>query len=358
MHSSSSHNNAESFLRHQVEAGKSPSVQYAFFTTDQAVYDTLFGQANIEGGISADPNTSYHLFSITKTFTALAVLQLAEQGLIDIQKPIIQYLPDFTYDPTITIEQLLTHTAGLPNPIPLRWIHPVEDALSFDRDEFFMDIFKQHPKLSFAPGTKFKYSNLGYVWLGQLIEHVSNQSFEFYLEEHIFTPAGIVQGQLGFDIESARHATGYHPYWSASNVLLTFLFDKKKYMGRKTGAWQPFQPFYNNGIAYGGLIGTREGLIKYGQALLKKDSDLLGNSYKDLLFQAKSIDGQPTGMSMSWFTGTLNGHDYVAHAGGGGGYYVELRLYPSLGKGSVMMFNRSGMTDQRMLNKVDRYFLP
>ena len=357
MRSTTSPNSAEDFLRHQVEAGKSPSVQYAFFTTEQIVFDTLFGMANIEESKSANQNTSYHLFSITKTFTALAVLQLAQRGEIDLHKPVKAYLPEFSYDPAITVEQLLTHTAGMPNPIPLRWIHLLEEDREFDRDEFFAEVFKQHPDLAFPPGTKFKYSNLGYVWLGQLIEHIANQSFESYVAEHILSPAQIKNTDLGFQIDPNRHATGYHPYWSASNVLLGFLFDKSKFMTKRVGKWQPFRWFYNNGVAYGGMIGTRDGLVRYGQALLKDNSILLQDDLKKYLFTGKVIHGKSTGMTMSWFTGTLQGHDYVAHAGGGGGYYVELRLYPSLGKGSVMMFNRSGMTDQRMLDQVDRYFL-
>jgi CubicO group peptidase (beta-lactamase class C family) len=357
MKSSPSATSADSFLKQLISDRRTPSVQYAFFSEDTLLYSNMAGVADVRLGQPADDQTTYHIFSVTKTFTALAVLQLAQRGEIDLHKPIKEYLPHFSYDATITIEQLLTHTAGLPNPIPLKWIHLMEEDREFDRDAFFEHIFSEHPELAFPPGTKFKYSNLGYVWLGQLIEQIANQSFESYIEEHILSPANVKHGELGFQIDPAHHAIGYHPYWSVSNVLLGFLFDKSKYMTNRVGQWQPFRYFYNNGVAYGGMTGTRNGLVHYGQALLKDNSVLLNDALKKYLYTGKVINGKSTGMTMSWFTGELNGHRYIAHAGGGGGYYVELRLYPELHKGSVIMFNRSGMTDQRILDQIDRYFL-
>ena len=70
-----------------------------------------------------------------------------------------------------------------------------------------------------------------------------------------------------------------------------------------------------------------------------------------------TIANRATGMCLSWFRGTLNGQEYFSHAGGGGGYYDEIRIYPNLGIGSVIMYNRSGMTDKRFLDKLDKYYV-
>lgn len=105
------------------------------------------------------------------------------------------------------------------------------------------------------------------------------------------------------------------------------------------------------------MFGSAPGLIKYAQALLHPDSILLSDYYKAILFRESMVKGKPTGMTLSWFTGSLQGNRYFCHAGGGGGYYVELRVYPDLGVGSVIMYNRSGMTDERMLDKADAFFI-
>ena len=316
-----------------------------------------YGLRNVKTKEPVDASTTYHLYSITKTFTALSVLQLVQEGKVELAKPVSSYLPDFPYSETITVEQLLSHTSGIPNPIPLKWIHLAEENGGLNRDKFFTQVFKDHQKLIFGPGTKFKYSNLGYVILGQLIERVSCNSFEKYVTENIIERSGIDPSGLQFRIDTQFHATGYHKWWSFSNAILGFLIDKEKFMGKKEGPWKPFNFFYNNGTAYGGMFGSAQGLITYAQTLLQANSVLLNDKFKQLLFNERFVQNKPTGMALSWFTGSLKGNKYLAHAGGGGGYYVELRIYPELGVGSVIMYNRSGMKDERILNKADSFFI-
>jgi CubicO group peptidase (beta-lactamase class C family) len=349
--------NIDEFLRNEVDNTHAPSVQYAFFDTGSVVYEFHYGVSNVKAKTQVTAHSTYNLFSVTKTFTALAIFQLAQEGKIQIDKPVADYLPGFPYSKEITISQLLNHTSGIPNPLPLRWIHLAEEHSAFNRNLFFKEIFQKHPGIKSPPGSKFSYSNLGYVILGQLIEKISGMQYETYVREKIIIPSGAGDASLGFYIHPETHVTGYQKYWSATNVILGFLLDKKKYMGAREASWKPFHNFYINGISYGGMTGSRQGLVKYAQALLGNNSVLLDNPYKQMLFSENYINGKPTGMSNSWFIGMLKGNKYFAHAGGGGGYYTELRIYPALGRGSVIMFNRSGMTDERILDKADEFFI-
>lgn len=349
--------NINSFLKDQVNNHQTPSIQYAFFDTDSIIYELRYGLRDVKTKDQVDSATMYHLYSVTKTFTALSVLQLAQSGKVNLDKPVSFYLPEFPYSKEITIQQLLSHTSGIPNPLPLKWIHLAEEHHGFNRDNFFADVFKAHSKLDFDPGTEFKYSNLGYVFLGQLVERVSGQSFEMYVSKNISEPCGVTPSELNFQIHPSTHAIGYHKWWTFSNAIFGFFIDKEKFMGNREGKWKPFKYFYNNGIAYGGMFGTASGLIKYAQNLLQPNSILLNDSYKEMLFAETIAMNKPTGMSLSWFTGSLKGNRYLSHAGGGGGYYVELRVYPELGVGSLIMYNRSGMTDERILDKADAFFI-
>jgi D-alanyl-D-alanine carboxypeptidase len=129
-------------------------------------------------------------------------------------------------------------------------------------------------------------------------------------------------------------------------------------MGQVEGKWKPFRPFYVNGVSYGGLIGTPMAFVRYIQQLLKPGDLLLTDHYKEKLFTENlAAGGKPTGMCFAWFTAQLNGNRYYAHAGGGGGYYCEIRLYPDKGIGSVIFFNRTGMDDERFLDKLDPFYL-
>ncbi len=345
------------FLKDQVDRNQTPSIQYAFFDTESIIYEKCYGLMNIKQGAQVNSTTTYHLYSVTKTFTALAILQLVQAGKVELNQSVAFYLPEFPYPREITVEQLLSHTSGIPNPLPLRWIHLDKEHAAFDRNKFFANVFRAHPKLDFAPGTDFKYSNLGYVLLGQLVEKVSGKKFEDYVKENVNDRIGIDQSALSFQIDPSIHATGYHKWLSLSNAIFGFLFDKRKFMGKKEGAWKPFNLFYNNGTAYGGLLGSASGLTKYAQTLLQANSILLNDKYKQILFTERVIQGKPTGMSLSWYKGWLKGNKYFCHAGGGGGYYIELRVYPELGVGSVIMYNRSGMKDERILDKADSLFI-
>ena len=351
--------NAEQILTKQVTEGKTPSVQYTFFNEDRIAYNFSKGYASVEDKVQTGPGTTFPIFSITKTFTALSILQLAEDSYLSLDKPVCDYLPDMPVGKSVTIRHLLTHTSGLSNPLPMNWIHLKEEHHDFNRDRFFQNIILKNAHKSNIPGTRFRYSNLGYVILGQLIEAINNISFEDYIRENILGDLELKHDVLGFNIPHANlHATGYHNKRSFSMLMLRLMMNTSKYMGEPAGKWKPFREVYMNGTSYGGLIANTRGIVKYAQELLKDESALISDENKKLLFtENKTNNGKPTGMCLSWFKGLTGSHTYYSHAGGGGGYYCELRLYPELHSGSFIIFNRSGFSDERFLNQVDGEFL-
>lgn len=352
-------NEIDQFLIKLIEQNKTPSVQYRIFDVKTNIHNFQYGFADIKNRIKADENTAYNAFSVTKTFTALAVLQLAEQKKIHIKEPVKKYLPEFPYSPEITVLQLLTHAAGIPNRVPLGWIHLAEEHKTFDRDQFFRHIFSKNKKPGSGPNEKYAYSNLGYVILGQVIEKVSGSPYEDYIRENIIEPLHLKPKELDFTIdEIAQHAKAYHKKYSISNLFLGLFLDRSKFVETTQGRWISFRENYVNGAAYGGLIGTSKAFARYLQELLKPNCSLISDEFKKMLFTENyTNNGKATGMCLSWFKGELNGTRYFMHAGGGGGYYCELRIYPDLGIGSVLMFNRTGMRNERFLDKIDGYFI-
>ena len=349
----------DTILNEHIKENKTPSVQYVFFDRDTIRYSFQSGLSDIKNQRKTTDNTTYNAYSVTKTFTALAILQLAEQEKLDIEHPIKNYLPEFPYPMEITIKQLMNHAAGIPNPVPLSWIHLVEDHQSFNTNGFFAAIFAKHKKTKARPNKKFAYSNLGYVLLGQLIEKVSGICYEDYIREHIISPLAINKTNLDFTIANTdQHAKGYLKKFSLLNFVLGFMIDKAKFLNTSEGNWIPFKDNYVNGASYGGLIGTSNAFVRYIQELLKPNGKLITDNYKKMLFTENYTSRKKaTGMCLSWFKGQLNGHQYFTHAGGGGGFYCEIRIYPEQDKGSVLMFNRTGIRDERFLDKLDKYFI-
>jgi CubicO group peptidase (beta-lactamase class C family) len=352
-------NKIDNILAKQIAGNKTPSVQYVIFDKDTIIHKFQAGLADVKNRKTVNWNTTFNAFSVTKTFTALAILQLAEKGKLSINDSAKRYLPDFTYSSDITIRQLLAHTSGIPNPNPLSWIHLEIEHHTFDRNAFFNQIFERYNKTKSEPNEKFSYTNLEYFLLGQIIEKVSGQTYEDYIRDNILEPLEIGPEELCFEIfDKNQHAKGYQKRFSFMNGILGFFIDMSKYMNKAEGKWKPFNKYYVNGASYGGLIGTPDAFVKYIQELLKSNSQLISDDSKEKLFSENFTNSKkPTGMCLSWFRGDLNGQKYFTHAGGGGGYYCEIRIYPGLNLGSVIMYNRSGMTDERFLDKLDKYYI-
>lgn len=349
---------ADALLQHQIGARKTPGLYYAFFDAGRILHEFSGGEADLKNEIPVDAQTVFYGYSVTKTFTATAVLQLAEQGKLHLDDPVKKYLPSFVYGGEIRIRHLLAHSAGLPNPLPISWIHRAEDDAGFDGNAFFQNVFQKNPKARSKPNDKFAYTNLGYVALGELVEQVSGIPYRRYVEQHILKPLGVSE-QIGFVRQSHwKMAIGYQKVLSFGNLLLSFFLDKKRFMGENTKGWRSFLPFYLNGSAYGGLIGAPGAFIAFAQDLLKPNSVLLSPESRKEMFRENLLNGGKTsGMCLAWFCGELNGRRFVAHAGGGGGYYCELRIYPENGLGSIMMTNRTGFSDERLLSRFDRFFI-
>lgn len=334
-----------------------PGFHYLLFNSEEVIRDVYSGFQNEETNIPVNDRTSFHAFSITKTFTAVAIMQLVQRGSLTLEDPIANYLPSYSFSKPVTIRQLLCHQSGIANPLPLKWTHLESDHTHFDYKAFSESIILGNLKLKNPPGRKFAYSNINYLILGRLIEEVSGKEYDDYIKEYIFNQLPTSE-YLGFDIPESNHATGYHANTWFQNLLLSLLFDKKKMMYASGDEWTGFNPFYINGRSYGGVICSPNALMEFCRALMNKNEPLLPTSLIEaMLSPQQTADGKETIMSLGWFKGAIDGKEYYCHAGGGGGYYCELRLYPALGVSSVIMMNSSGMKDDRILDHLDIEYL-
>ncbi|WP_439472412.1 serine hydrolase [Brevundimonas sp.] len=177
---------------------------------DQVLLDQGFGLANREWNIPNAGDTKFRLGSVSKQFTAVAILQLRERGLIDIDAPVKTWLPDAPagWD-AITPRHLMAHTAGLPNVTSLDSFRAYK--MQETTPEATLALFRDLP-LDFQPGQDFAYSNSGYLLLSLIIEKASGQSYADYLDQHLFRPLGMADS--GYDVSATvlpRRASGYTP---------------------------------------------------------------------------------------------------------------------------------------------------
>jgi CubicO group peptidase (beta-lactamase class C family) len=268
----------------------------------KVLFSQGYGMANLEHDVPNTPQTKFRLGSITKQFTAMAILILQERGKLSVQDKIKKYLPDApkAWD-EITIHHLLTHSSGIPNYTEsfefLRTL-PVRVTL-----KELIAKFKDKP-LDFKPGEKFKYSNSGYVLLGQIIENVSGQNYPSFMNEVIFGP--LKMKDTGYDNATAiikHRASGY---------------------SRRLGIVLTNCDYVDMSIphAAGALYSTVEDLLKWDEAL-----------YTERLVSRKSIEAMfkpfKGDYGYGWIIDTRLGQTRHAHGGGIMGFVTMIERYPA-----------------------------
>lgn len=282
------------------------------------VYRKAYGFAEIEAETPLTLEDVYQIGSLTKQFTAAAVMELVEQGRIALDDSIQEYLPDFdTQGHTVTIHHLLNHTSGIRSYTAIYGMNPVPR-------ETVLDTVQKHP-FDFAPGERFLYNNSGYYLLGVILEAVTGVPYGQYLQERFFEPLGLEStSYCGY--EGREVPVGYA---AGDNGLTTAQLSDMKFSG-----------------AAGGLCSTVEDLLSWQRALVT--GDVVGaDSYERMTTPARLESGEAMTYGYGLSVGELEGERRIAHGGGIPGYNTYLSYYPADSLGIVVLVNTTpGHTDR------------
>jgi len=200
----------DTIIRNDLKKQRIPGAAVALVHGGRVIFSRCYGYADTEKKIAITENTYFMAGSLTKSFTALAVLKLIEQGKIDPYADIRKYLPDFSiknlYDgeAPITVNHLLTHTSGL----MIDYYARFNREKKYSNDDLLLQL--QNEYLCFQPGSAYKYSNIGYRLLGMMIEQVTGERFEGYLEKEVFKPLGLNQSFFDYTDDRALHMSKGH----------------------------------------------------------------------------------------------------------------------------------------------------
>ncbi|WP_247686814.1 serine hydrolase domain-containing protein [Pseudoalteromonas luteoviolacea] len=192
----------------QVLSKEQPGAAALISKEGEVVFKKAIGRANLELNVPLKAHSVFRIGSISKQFTAAAILILQERGKLSVHDNIHKYVPDFpTEGHTVTVEQLLTHTSGIANYTEDRELMMKEIQSPATLDEIITR-FAQHP-MKFAPGEAMAYSNTGYVLLGKIIEVASGQTYADFIEEHIFKKLGMENSHYAGKQIIKHHVSGY-----------------------------------------------------------------------------------------------------------------------------------------------------
>jgi len=273
----------------------------------KTLFRKAYGMADLELGVPLQPDMVFRLGSITKQFTATAILMLAEEGKLSVQDRIEKHLPGYpTHGYTITIEHLLTHTSGIQSYTGIPgWM--TDRITAPMKPQEIIDGFKKEP-MNFAPGERYLYNNSGYILLGAIIEKVSGKSYEAFVKERIFDPLGMTSS-----------------YYDSTERII-----KRRTPGYTGDAKAPLNARYlsmTQPYAAGSLASTLDDLARWDQALaagkvLKPES--LSQAWKPFVLKS----GEPTTYGYGWVKGSLRGRRSIEHGGGIFGFSTHALSLP------------------------------
>jgi len=288
-------------------AADRPGAAVIIASNGEVVHEAGYGLANVEHGIAVTPDTVFRIGSITKQFTAAAIMLLEQRGLLSVDDPIDRYLPDYpTHGHVITIEHLLTHTSGIRSytEIPGYMGNPVRADLTTAE---LIDVFDNEP-MDFAPGDRWQYNNSGYVLLGAIIETVSGQSYEAFIADNIATPLGLAHTYYGGPKIIPHRAAGYE-FDDDDNVV------NAAYLSMT-------QPH-----AAGSLLSTTGDLFAWHKALTGGEF-VHDDAYARMTRAVSLNDGEsyPYGYGLGLLE--LRGRKMIAHGGGINGFSCYVLWLP------------------------------
>ncbi|QCP00162.1 beta-lactamase family protein [Arthrobacter sp. 24S4-2] len=339
-----------------------PGMSLAVVSRDRVLYSGGTGFADLASQSAATADTAYPWFSMTKPVTATAALRLADQGLLDLHAPVHEYVAWLRAPGRAqpTMWQLLTHSSGLGNPLPVKWVHPAGSP-GPDQEEMLRKLMARRRPFRHRVGGTGHYSNVGYLAAAQIISTVAGEPFQSYVQREILTRLGMAATAFS-SLPGHQAATGYVRIPRPLTPLLAGVLPAG-IVGPRHGGYSSLNPFLVDGAGYGGLFGSvldaatfarlhlNDGLAApQGTASAPEGRRVLQEStartMRDIHVKGKRFDH-----SAGWFRKHTKGPQgsYVEHFGTGLGFWNIMRLYPERGRGMVIMSNSTSSYDYAAL---------
>jgi len=328
-------------LMAQWSQGNTPGAAVIVIKDGAVVHKKGYGMADLESRTAISANTVFETASVSKQFTAMAVMMLAERGKLSYSDPLAKYFPELpSYAQQITIRHMLNHTSGLAD-YTIYWKegprlnkdtarHTPEDVLKF---------LAAQKNLDFAPGEKWRYSNSGYVLLTLIVAKVSGVPFAQFVKENIFTPLGMNDSFVYGE-----------PKTPAPNRAIGYIQNGS---GFKRADYNP----NNFVIGDGGVHSTVEDMYKWDQAL-----------YTEKLVKAATLaeaftsgtlnDGTKINYGFGWGLGKYSGASFISHSGGTDGFVAHIGRFPAQRLTVILLSNFEQLTPSYSLaNKIAGFYL-
>ena len=316
----------------------SPGVAIAVLQNGKVTYSRGYGKANLEYDIPITPQTVFHAASLSKQFTALAILLLEKQGKLSLSDPLSKYFPKLPdYSKKITLKHMLTHTSGLRDQWRLLALAGwrLDDVIT---KAHVLDLIHRQQHLNFEPGDQFSYSNTGFTLLAEIVEKVSGKTFAQFTKAAIFDPLGMKNSLFYDDHEKIvpNRAYSYKTQGKGKEKK-----NKKSVLSYAV-------------VGATSLFTTAEDLSLWAKNFTEMK---IGDAaiFKQMKTKTKLNNGREIGVGLGQFIGTYQGLDVIYHTGSDAGYRLALLRIPKHRFVSMVLSNVASFDRDRVADIADVY---
>jgi CubicO group peptidase (beta-lactamase class C family) len=311
-------------FKHGVQPGAGVMVVWR----GAVVHEAAYGYADLENKVPLTIDATFRLDSVSKQFTAMAIMLLAEEGRLNYDDPIAKYLPALASYPGITVRHLLNHTGGLPE-----YYDDIDTSQGWPTNAQAQVLLGKMAKPMFAPGSRYEYSNPGYDMLAQIVEAASGKVFATFMRERIFEPLGM-QHSLIYDTTKPhveRRVLGYDP-------------DGK---GFKLDDEHPL----NGIVGAGGVFTTLGDMFLWDQALYGER--LVRRATLDQAFTGAVLNnGKKIDYGFGWRIDEYRHSLRIEHGGAWVGFRSHIARHPGIGLTIVILSNRSDFDSSQYIDRI------
>jgi D-alanyl-D-alanine carboxypeptidase len=308
----------DEYVQKQMRQLRLPGVAVAIIRDGQPSDIRTYGVANLENDVPVTPQTVFELGSLSKQFTATAIMILAEERRLVLDEPVTTYLPELPSSwQNITLRHLLTHTSGIQEYLSVKGLPDEAHALEH---RAMTRLLASRVKREFEPGETWAYSNTGYLLLGDVIERVSGMSYWSFLTARVFRPAGMLSTRSSAPQSIIRHrASGY---------------------GWRDGAFENRPALSENAYAAGAIVSTIEDMAKW-EVAMRRGALLSRAGWLELWtpLRLRTRNVPPIHYAFGWVVDYERGHRAVFHSGGTPGFSSAIRRYPDDGVAVIVLAN-------------------
>lgn len=317
---------------------RTPGISIGVVQNGKYMVSRDYGMADIEHRISVSDSTVFNLASVSKQFTAFAILLLEHEGKLSLEDDVHKYIPElYDYRNKITLRQLADHTSGLRSHLQLLGLKGyISDNVITKKDA--IQVILSQRELNFKPGDRYGYSNSGYVLLAEVVERVSGTSFPEFLKKRVFEP---------LQMNSTFVMDDYHKV--IQNRAVSYVIEGGDYVNAPAN------------YSYYGSTGIYTTITDLGKWVLNFFNPKIGTweIFEKMTTESFLSNGQPTRYGLGLRLGTYDGHTYINHSGGDAGYVAFMGLLPQHGTAVFLLSNNNSVrAENKALEIVDIMLAP